>query len=102
MCSVKKGVPKSFTNFTGKHCVGEIFKNTYFEEQMQMAASIKSSHDWPYFLKILDYYFYKTLSEKCPNTEFFPGPYFRLFGLNTEIYRVNLRIQSEYRTVPCF
>ena len=72
MCSVKKGVPKSFTNFTGKHCVGEIFKNTYFEEHMQMAASIKSSHDWPYFLKILDYYFYKTLSEKCPNTEFFP------------------------------
>ena len=25
------------------------------------------------------------------------GPYFLVFGLNTEIYEVNLRIQSEYR-----
>ena len=25
------------------------------------------------------------------------GPYFPAFGLNTEIYGVNLRIQSEYR-----
>ena len=25
------------------------------------------------------------------------GPYFPVFGLNTEIYEVNLRIQSEYR-----
>ena len=28
------------------------------------------------------------------------GPYFPLFGLNTEIYSVNLRIQSKYRTIP--
>ena len=27
----------------------------------------------------------------------FSGPYFPVFGLNTEIYEVNLRIQSEYR-----
>ena len=27
------------------------------------------------------------------------GPYFPVFGLNTEIYRVNLRIQSEYRKI---
>ena len=27
----------------------------------------------------------------------FSGPYFRVFGLNTEVYSVNLRIQSEYR-----
>ena len=27
------------------------------------------------------------------------GPYFSLFGLNTEIYRVNLSIQSEYRKI---
>ena len=26
----------------------------------------------------------------------YSGPYFSLFGLNTEIYSVNLRIQSEY------
>ena len=27
------------------------------------------------------------------------GPYFPVFGLNTEIYSVNLRIQSEYRKI---
>ena len=29
----------------------------------------------------------------------FSGPYFPVFGLNTEIYGVNLRIQSEYRKI---
>ena len=37
-----------------------------------------------------------TLCEKCPNKEFFCGPYFPVFGLNTEIYEVNLHIQSEH------
>ena len=27
------------------------------------------------------------------------GPYFPVFGLNTKIYSVNLRIQSEYRKI---
>ena len=29
----------------------------------------------------------------------FSGPYFPVFGLNTEIYFVNIRIQSEYRKI---
>ena len=29
----------------------------------------------------------------------FSGPCFRVFGLNTQIYSVNLRIQSEYRKI---
>ena len=29
----------------------------------------------------------------------FSGPYFPAFGLNTEIYGVNLHIQSEYRKI---
>ena len=29
----------------------------------------------------------------------FFGPYFPVFGLNTEIYSVNLRIQSKYRKI---
>ena len=29
----------------------------------------------------------------------FSGPYFPIFGLNTEIYSVNLRIQSAYRKI---
>ena len=33
------------------------------------------------------------LCEKCPN---FSGPYFSVFGLNTVIYFVNIRILSEY------
>ena len=37
-----------------------------------------------------------TLREKCPTTEFFLGPYFPAFGLNTEISSVNL---SEYRKI---
>ena len=67
-CSVKKGVPKNFPNFAGKHLcwslfliklrgfrpatflkrdsntgvylsICEIFKNTYFEEYLRMIAS---------------------------------------------------------------
>ena len=29
----------------------------------------------------------------------FSGPYLPVFALNTEIYRVNLRIQSEYKKI---
>ena len=38
------------------------------------------------------------LREKCPNTVF-SSPYFPVFGLNTEMYVVNIRIQSEYREI---
>ena len=37
------------------------------------------------------------LREKCPNTEFFSGPHFAVFGLNTEIYCISpysVRIQE--------
>ena len=36
----------------------------------------------------------RSLREKCPNTEYFP-----VFGLNTDIYGVNLGIQLEYRKI---
>ena len=36
------------------------------------------------------------LREKCPNAEFFSGPYFPVFGLSTERYSVYFRIQSEW------
>ena len=35
---------------------------------------------------------------KVPKCGVFSGLYFPVFGLNTEIYSVNLRTQSEYRT----
>ena len=34
--------------------------------------------------------------KKSTRIRSFPGPYFPAFGLNTEIYRINLYIQSEY------
>ena len=39
------------------------------------------------------------IARKVFNYGVFPGSYFPLFGLNTEIYGVNLRIQSEYRKI---
>ena len=36
---------------------------------------------------------------KVPKYEVFPGPYVPVFGLNTETYYVNLRIQSECRKI---
>ena len=45
------------------------------------------------------YFVTYSLREKCPNTEFFSGPYFPVFGLNTEIHLVNFRIQSEYSKI---
>ena len=37
-----------------------------------------------------------TLREKVSKYEVFSGLYFPVFGLNTEIYSVKLRIQSKY------
>ena len=34
-----------------------------------------------------------------PKYGIFSGPYFPVFGLNTVIYGVNIRIQSEYRKI---
>ena len=47
-CSIKMAVLKNFASFTGEHLwwssdvflwICEIFKNTYFEEQLRTAAS---------------------------------------------------------------
>ena len=40
-----------------------------------------------------------TLRKKCSNTEFFLGQHFAVFGLNTEIYGVDLRSQFKYGKV---
>ena len=39
------------------------------------------------------------LREKFPMLQFFSGPYFHAFGLNTEFCSVNLRFQAEYRNI---
>ena len=36
---------------------------------------------------------------KCLNSEFLSGPYFPAFGLNTQVYQVNIRIQSKCRKI---
>ena len=44
---------------------------------------------------------YGDLRSKSPHSKHgvTSGPYFPVFGLNTEIYEVNLHIQSEYRKI---
>ena len=41
----------------------------------------------------------KKNARKVTKYEVISGPYFPVFGLSTEIYSVNLRIQSEYRKI---
>ena len=36
---------------------------------------------------------------KSVQIQVFPGPHFPVFGLNTDIYSVNIRIQSKYRKI---
>ena len=43
--------------------------------------------------------FIMTVWLQVPKYRFLPGPYFPVFGVNTEIYGVNLRIQTEYGKV---
>ena len=45
------------------------------------------------------YHLTKHTAWKVCKYRVFSGPYFPIFGLNTEIYSVNLRIQSEYRKI---
>ena len=40
-----------------------------------------------------------SLGEMCPNTKLILVRNFPVFALNTEIYKVNLRSQSEYRKI---
>ena len=118
-CSIRKSVLKNFTKFTGKQLCWnlfsnkvagsacnvikketlplvfssefcEIFKNTFFTEHLQTTAS-----------KLTEY-FHITQKVHCLKSvqiRDFSGPYFAVFGLNAEIYGLNLGIQSEYRKV---
>ena len=54
--------------------------------------------DWSidmFFLSLLRLWHYV----KSVQIRSFPGPYFPIFGLNTEIYGINLCIQSEYGNI---
>ena len=44
-----------------------------------------SLHFWK---KLLSFFIWNTLHEKCPKKEFFPTPHFPTFGLNTVRYSV--------------
>ena len=63
--------------FSCKLC--EIFRKSYFKKQVRYLL-LKIPHT----------------SWKVSKYGVFSGLYFPVFGLNTEIYRVNLRIQFEY------
>ena len=60
-----------------------------------------------YFVSNWNLIFHKLIMKQIPNgtawkvpkCEVISGPYFPVFGLNKEIYEVNLRIQSEYSKI---
>ena len=58
------------------------------------------------FVKLLQHpintKFFRNTAWKVSKYGDFSGPYFSVFRLNTEIYSVNLRIQSEYRKISVF
>ena len=51
------------------------------------------------YTNVWDCFFKFCTAWKVSKCGVFSGPYFRIFWLNTEIYSVNLRIQSEYRKI---
>ena len=61
-------------------------------------TSEKVRTTWKYIWYLVDVSFwglsavFLSLREKFPNTEFFSGPHFPVFGLNTDMYTVNIRI----------
>ena len=68
----KKCVGKNFAKFKAIQLLSTSVKRVFFQEELQNVHCIKS-------VRILS----------------FSGPYFPAFGLNTEIYGVNLRVQSK-------
>ena len=49
--------------------------------------------------KLMVFFLNFSTAWKVPKYGVFSGPYFPVFELNTEIYSVNLRIQSEYKEI---
>ena len=102
----KKGAIRNFAKFTAKHvscslrpatllkqklCHRCFSQNTFFDRKPLMAASVlcKIQPTLSSKSKIV-------LREKYPNMEFFSGPYFPAFGLNTERYGVSLLNTERY------
>ena len=79
----KKNV-KEFKGVSTQLCLLRFFKYCCWKSWKKMWNLTK-------ILKSL----WSSLCEKCPNTEFIWSE-FPIFGLNTEIYRVNLCIKSKY------
>ena len=76
LCPGKKGLFRSLTRFTGKHLCQSRFFN-------KVAGLSPREHT----------------ARKVSKYEVLSGLYFHVFGLNTETYGVNLRIQSKYRKI---
>ena len=54
-----------------------------------------------HYVKLYHYFLQSPLREKYPNTEFFSGPYFCAFGLNTESpYSVRMRENTNQKKTP--
>ena len=69
----------------------QVTKLFYIRRNLETSSSLADDGNKQFFLIIV-------LREKCPCLEFFWSLFFA-FGLNTEIYGVNLHIQSKRRKI---
>ena len=76
LCPGKNGLFRSLTRFTGK----DLCQSRFFNKVAGLSPREHTA------LKVSKY-------------EVLSGLYFHVFGLNTETYGVNLRIQSKYRKI---
>ena len=67
----------------------------FFTEHVWATASEILQQILQDFERVYDHF----TESKVFKYEVISGPYFPVFGLNTEIYSVNLRIQSKYRKI---
>ena len=108
--SVGKGVMRNFAKFTEKHLCQSLFFNKVagLSLQLYLKETLAQVFSYEFCEVTKNNFFWKWLSsmqrriqnshsmKSVQNTEFFSGPYFHEFRLNTEIYYVNLCIWSEY------
>ena len=87
-CSGKKGVLKTFVNFTGKHLCWSIFliklqDDTYFEEHLPTTAFLLHSH---HSLLLIRFTLYSASSSLSPLLLLLTSPMF-VFGSNSKGFK---------------
>ena len=102
LCSLSSNPPLS----TRSYFLKNLFRRKHSVKVNVMALYTKTKPKFKYviFTQYTSIYFSSWTvalytAWKVSNYGVISGPYFPVFGLNTEIYEENLRIQSEYRKI---